>query len=152
MIKPVGLRHVHRHEIHSALHQVGNEGSVARESVKAGNQQRRPALAAFRKRGVKLGPVGIAASAFNLGERGGKLLALSEEPPDALALRFETDAAHVLPVGRYSVVGHEIRHFPSGVSFANVGIASIRCSGFPPVSGPQLTDRVATPSVAQVTS
>ena len=71
---------------------------------------------------------------------------------DSRTLRIETEAADALPVGRYSVVGHEIRHFPSGVSFANVGIASIRCCGFPPVSGPQLTDRVATPSVAQVTS
>jgi hypothetical protein len=92
----------------------------SREPVEAGNQQGRLPLAAFGKRGVELGPVGVAASALNLGEHGNERLAGRKEPPDARALGIEAEATHALPVGRYSVVGHEIRHFPSGVLMQTV--------------------------------
>ena len=63
MVSRLAGRHVHRHEINAALHQVRDEGDVARQAVEAGDQQHGAALAAFRQGGVKLGPVRVAASA-----------------------------------------------------------------------------------------
>jgi hypothetical protein len=82
------------------IHQVGDEGDVARQAIKASDQQHRPALAPFRKGGVELGLFRVAASALNLGELGGKCLAGGKETPDARALGVETKAAHSLPVSR----------------------------------------------------
>jgi hypothetical protein len=65
-------RRVHRDEIHAALHQVRNEGDIAGEAVKAGNQQHGAALAALGQRRVKLRAVAVPAPAFNLGEHGGE--------------------------------------------------------------------------------
>jgi hypothetical protein len=69
---------------------------------------------------VKLRAVPVTPSAFNLGERGGKRLAGGKEALDARALGIEAEAAYALPVGRYPIIRHEIRHFPSRVFFATV--------------------------------
>ena len=120
--EPIGGRHIDRDKIHAALHQVGDEGNVAREPVEAGNEQGRAALTAFGKGGMELRAVGVAASALDLGEGGGKGLPLSKVTRDAIALRVEAEAADALAVGRNPVIRDKIRHFPSAVFFANAGL------------------------------
>lgn len=74
--QPVGLGHIAGNEIRAALHQIGDEGDVTGQPVKAGNQQGSAALSALLKGGKQLRPVRVSASALDLGELGHELAAV----------------------------------------------------------------------------
>ena len=56
--EPVGVRHVHRDEISSALHKICDERHVARQPVELGDNQCGLLSAARVERGSELGAVG----------------------------------------------------------------------------------------------
>ena len=122
-------RHVHRDEIHAALHQVRNEGDIARQAVEAGNHQHGAALAALGQRRVKLRAIAVPAPAFNLGERGGELAAAGDVAGDHLALRLQTEAACTLPIGGDPVIRHVIGHAPGRCIFCKCEFGRIHPRG-----------------------
>jgi len=107
--QPVGLGHIASNEVRAALHQVGNEGNVTGQPVKAGNQQGSAALPALLKGGKQLGPVRVPPSALDLGELGHEL-ATVDLAGDGLTLRVKAQPARALAVGRNTVIGNEISH------------------------------------------
>ena len=108
----VGGGHVDRDELDAALHQVGDEGDVARQAVELGDHQHGPLPPAQLERRGELGPVG-ALAALHLGELGDQL-AGADEAGDGGPLRIEPEAGLALPVGRNAVVGDKALH---GIEF-----------------------------------
>jgi hypothetical protein len=60
------------------------------EPVEASNEKHGAALAAFRKGGLELRPVGVASAALGLGERGDRLAGVGNVARHGLALCVET--------------------------------------------------------------
>jgi hypothetical protein len=83
---------------------LGDECDLAGEPVEAGNEKHGTALAAFRKGGLELRPVGVASAALGLGERGDGLPGVDNVARHGLALCVEAQAAPSLPVVRNPVV------------------------------------------------
>jgi len=108
-VQPVGLGHIASDEVRAALHQVGNEGNVTGQPVKAGNQQGSAALPALFKGGKQLRPVRVSASALDLSELGHELATI-DLAGDGLTLRVKAQPARALAVGRNTVIGNEISH------------------------------------------
>ncbi|AIT07357.1 hypothetical protein MC45_14345 [Sphingomonas taxi] len=59
--QPVGMRHVAGDELHAAVHQVRDEGDIARQPIKLRDYQRRTMQAAHGQRRRQLRSVGLAA-------------------------------------------------------------------------------------------
>jgi hypothetical protein len=73
----VGVRVIHSHELHTALHQRGDEGQVAGQAVELGDDQLCLLLLAGRERLLQFWSV-IALAALNLGEL------IDKRPPPAV--------------------------------------------------------------------
>ena len=96
--KPSGLRHVASHELRAAVHQVGDEGDIAGQSVQAGDNQHCPALAGQIEGGGELGPVGLLP-ALNLGELARKRALAADIGGDSRALGNSLSCVIVAGVG-----------------------------------------------------
>ena len=119
--QPVGLGHIAGNEVGPALHQIGDEGHVAGEPVKAGDQQGRAALAALIERGQELRPVRVPPSALDLGELSHELAAV-DLAGDGLTLRVKAEAARALAIRGNAVIGDKTGRRSGHVQILNGGL------------------------------
>jgi hypothetical protein len=63
--EPVRVRHFHGYELHVAVHEIGDKGDIARETVQPGNEKHGAAVAAFGKSRKQLGPVRMLLAALD---------------------------------------------------------------------------------------
>ena len=119
--QPVGLGHIAGDEVGTALHQIGDEGDVTGQPVKAGNQQGSAALPALLKGGKQLRPVRVPASALDLGELGHELAAV-DLAGDGLTLRVKAQPARAQAVGGDAVIGDETGQESGHVQILNAGL------------------------------
>jgi hypothetical protein len=62
------VRHVHRDELHVAVHEIGDEGHVTGQTMQSGEEKHGAAPAAFSYGRKQLGPVGVLLAALDLDE------------------------------------------------------------------------------------
>lgn len=119
----VGVGVVDGLEIHPAFHQVGDEGHIAAQTVKLGDDEQGLLPAALGQGGQKLQAL-VLAAALDLGVMGGDLVTLPVgEQADRFLLGLQAQAAFALAVGGHAVVGDGSLH----------GANIVICSHFVPI-------------------
>jgi hypothetical protein len=94
----VGLRHVHGDEFHVAVHQVCDEGNIARQPVEAGDKKDGTTPAAFVQGGAQLGAV-VLPPALDLDEFRDDMSTFMDISGNGIALRLHAQAGDALLVG-----------------------------------------------------
>ena len=102
----VRLGHIRCGNIDTRFKQVGDEGDVARQTIKLGDEQDSPNPFRFGKRAGELRAV-VLLAALNLDELGNDLTLTHNVVKDSLALRFKPQTAFPLPISADTKVGNE---------------------------------------------
>lgn len=105
--EPGGLGHINGQELHTAFHQVRDEGDGSGKPVEFGDEERRFFPAAEIERLLKLWPL-RALAALHFEKGAGELTSHPlNVPENCLSLRIQSKTGAALPVGGNAVIGDE---------------------------------------------